>query len=232
VNEDREKIIEKALKLRELANRGVGGEKQNAIRMLAAHREKHSITDSEMNLFTSIESTYYDTMNEEERGSSFNKWFRKSVTVDDRTNKPIVFYHKSRTVTMFYEFNNELGRRLYDDGSSYGFHFVDEDDRGKIHHIGNNHLGYGVEFLVYLRMINPYYIYAQLDGLSYGQEGEQYRPVTIPKSLVESLIEKGFDSIIIQSQGGANVYVVFTSNQIKSVNNNGDYNFDNPNVFG
>lgn len=232
MDEEREHIIEKALKIRELANRGIGGEKETAIRMLASYREKHEITDAEMNLFTSYESTYYDSMDEEERGSSFNKWFKKSVTVDDKTNRPIVFYHKSRTVQMFYEFNNELGTRLYDDGSSYGFHFVHEDDKRKIYHIGNNHLGYGVEFLVYLRMINPYYIYARFDGQSYGQEGEQYRPVTIPKSLVESLIQKGFDSIIIQAEEGANVYIVFTSNQIKSVNNNGDYDFNNPNIFG
>lgn len=232
MNEDREKIIEKALKIRELANRGVGGEKETAIRMLVSYREKHEISDAEMNMFVSIESPYYDSMDDEERGSSFNVWFKKSVTVDDKTNKPIVFFHKSRTIEMFYEFHNELGRKLYDDGSSYGFHFVHEDDSRKIRHIGDNHMGNGVEFRVYLRMINPYYIYAQLDGLSYGQEGEQYRPITIPKSLVESLIGKGFDSIIIQSQGGANVYIVFNSNQIKSITNNGDYNFDNPNIFG
>lgn len=45
---EREKIIDKAKKLKELANRGVGGEQENARRMLETHKEKYNITDREI----------------------------------------------------------------------------------------------------------------------------------------------------------------------------------------
>ena len=44
----RKKILDKAKKLKELADRGVGGEKENAIRMLDAYMQKHNISDSEI----------------------------------------------------------------------------------------------------------------------------------------------------------------------------------------
>lgn len=226
IDEEREKIIEKALKLRELANRGVGGEKENAVRMLSNYREKHSITDDEMNLFTSHGDTWYDHIPKEERSSKFAQWFRRSVAFDYEKNKPFIFYHKSRTTEMFYEFDHNKGEK-YTDKDNYGFCFVHEEDSYKIQHIGNSHLGYGVSFRVYLRMINPYYIYARLDGNSYGQNGEPYRPIAINKGLVMHLINAGFDSIIIQDEYGVNVYIVFYPNQIKSVDNNGEYSDSN-----
>ena len=80
-------------------------------------------------------------------------------------------------------------------------------------------------------MLNPYYIYARLNGESYGQNGEQYRPIQIHKPLVDSLAWLGFDSIIIQDQTGINVYVVFKADQIKSVDNNGEYSNETNNIF-
>jgi ADP-Ribosyltransferase in polyvalent proteins len=232
MDEERERIIEKALKIRELANRGIGGEKETAIRMLESYKEKHSITDEDMNVFKSIVSDWFNDMEEGEHGVGFVNWFKRSVAIDSKTNKPMVFYHKSRTTEPFDEFKHDVGVKLHGDGSCYGFHFVHEDDKRSVQHIGNDFLGNGTEFFVYLNMINPYYLYARLDGLSYGQEGEQYLPIQIYKDLVNGFIEKGFDSIIIQSERGANVYVVFNPNQIKSVKNNGDYNPENDNIYG
>ena len=48
MSEEREKIIDKAKKLRELANRGVHGEKETAQRMYDAYKEKHNLTDEEI----------------------------------------------------------------------------------------------------------------------------------------------------------------------------------------
>jgi hypothetical protein len=45
---ERVKIIDKAKKLRELATRGVDGEKDNAIRMYDFHKEKHGLTDADV----------------------------------------------------------------------------------------------------------------------------------------------------------------------------------------
>ena len=223
MDEEREKIIEKAFKIRELANRGIGGEKETAIRKLASYRETHSITDAEMNmLFVSIvNNEWYQNATPEEQSGSFAKWFKKSVTVYN--SKPSVFYHKSRTSEVFNEFRHDVGQK-YEYGNGYGFCFVYIEDARAYHHFGSeNRDRLGVEFKVYLKMVNPYYIYAMLNGLSYGQDGEQYRPVEVDKGLADRIISQGFDSIVIQCETGANTYVVFNSNQIKSITNNGDY---------
>ena len=231
VDIEREKIIEKAIKLRELANRGVGGEKENAIRMLKNHREKHNITDEELEESSHKGTMWYDKIPKEERTTKFAQWFKRSIAFDNRTIKPVVFFHKSRTTEMFSVFDHNKGIK-YMDKDNYGFCFVHEEDKGYIEHIGNHphQTGIGVEFKVYLKMLNPYYIYARLNGESYGQNGEQYRPIQITKTLADSIMWLGFDSIIIQDQTGKNVYIVFKSNQIKSIDNNGEYS-ESDNIF-
>ncbi len=215
MDEEREKIIERALKLRELANRGVGGEKSTAMRMFKEHKEKHGLTDEDLNLFSTTESDYFNNLSPEERTGPFAKWFGRSHTYCD--GKPMIFYHKSRTLEKFSVFDHEKGFKFY--SHNYGFHFVHEEDKKYVQHIGNNHLGNGVEFTVFLKMLNPYYLYHRLNGLSYGQNGEQYRPIEVTKGLVDSLTEQGFDSIVIQCEDNINVYVVFQSGQIKATTN-------------
>jgi hypothetical protein len=48
MSEDRNKILSKAQKLKELAVRGVGGERENAKTFLATYMKKHNITESEL----------------------------------------------------------------------------------------------------------------------------------------------------------------------------------------
>lgn len=48
MSEERAKIIDKAKKLKELADRGVGGEKENAKRMYEAYKKKHNLTDEDV----------------------------------------------------------------------------------------------------------------------------------------------------------------------------------------
>lgn len=60
--ENRTKIIDKALKLKELAIRGVDGEKDNAQRMLDVWKEKHSITEEELEKSTLSKNSEYATM--------------------------------------------------------------------------------------------------------------------------------------------------------------------------
>jgi len=232
VEEDREKIISKALKLRELARRGIAGEKETAIRKLAEHQAKYDVSDDEMDSFASHGNSWFDRQSKEEKQGKFAKWFKRSVTVDRRTDKPMVFFHKSRETEMFFEFDHNKGTK-YNDPNNYGFCFTTKEDKKYIEHIGNNphQTGIGVEFFCYLKMLNPYYIYSRLDGNSYGQNGEQYRPIQINKTLADSLLWVGFDSIIIQDQVGINIYIVFNSNQIKSVDNSGEYSSHNNNIF-
>ncbi len=228
---DREKIIEKALKIRELANRGIGGEKANAMRMLVDYREKHGITDEDLNIFTNLDDRWNESRTRDKWDDNFTKWFSRSITLDPDNGEPIVFFHKSRTITPFSEFNHELGWKAYP--SIYGFHFVLEEDKNKVMHLGNTHVGYGVEFYVYLKMLNPYYLYARLNGESYGQDGEPHKPIDIHKPYCDNLIAKGYDSIIIQCEdyNGYNSYIVFNPNQIKSIDNDGGWTSESDNIF-
>lgn len=47
--EDRQKIIEKLVKIKALAERGVGGEQQTAQQMYEALKKRYGITDEEVN---------------------------------------------------------------------------------------------------------------------------------------------------------------------------------------
>jgi len=230
MDEEREKLIEKALKLRELANRGVGGEKQNAIRFLESHKTKHNITDEELNSFISFGDSWYDSIPKEERATGFARWFKRSIAYDYEKNAPIVFYHRSRTDERFSEFDETKGVKMYENSTLAGFHFSNKEDTAHFHYVRNTNLGRGTDYYVYLRMQNPYYIYARLNGESFGSNGEQYRPIEINKQVVDYTKGLGHDSIIIQDEYGYNVYIVFYSNQIKSVENNGEYSEAN-NIF-
>lgn len=63
--EERAKILDKAKKLKELADRGVGGEMENAKDMLNKYMLKHNIEMSELEGHT-INNTTYGNMSDEE----------------------------------------------------------------------------------------------------------------------------------------------------------------------
>jgi len=62
---ERIKILDKAKKLKALADRGIGGEKENATRMLCLYMEKHNITDRELNSHKINEETFRGLTKEE-----------------------------------------------------------------------------------------------------------------------------------------------------------------------
>jgi hypothetical protein len=58
---EQEKILSKARKLKELADRGVDGEKETAERMYAQYKIKYNLTDEQVKGFT--KQSKYDNMN-------------------------------------------------------------------------------------------------------------------------------------------------------------------------
>ena len=64
--DERYKIIEKAKKLKELAERGVDGEKVNAKLMYEKYCQKHNITEQEVNDFQYKKSSVYENMSDED----------------------------------------------------------------------------------------------------------------------------------------------------------------------
>lgn len=63
--EERIKILDKAKKLKALADRGVGGEKENAYRMLGLYMKKHNITENELKFHRNNEDTFKGLTKEE-----------------------------------------------------------------------------------------------------------------------------------------------------------------------
>lgn len=222
MEEEREYIVEKARKIRELANRGIQGEKTTAIKKLEEYKEKHNITDDELNGISSIIDTWYNNIPKEERETSkFAQWFKYSVMYDTDTNKPLVFFHKSKSMEKFTEFDYNVYPN--------SFNFVHEEDKKCMGH-GNesnpfDQYRFCVDYYVYLKMVNPYYIYGRLNGKCYGQNGESHEPIDINITLINRLVYDGYDSIIFQGEYSPNQYFVFNPSQIKSIENNGDYSW-------
>lgn len=65
MDSERIKILDKAKKLKALADRGIGGEKENATRMLGLYMEKHNIKESELNSHRINEDTFRGLTKEE-----------------------------------------------------------------------------------------------------------------------------------------------------------------------
>jgi len=152
---------------------------------------------------------------------NFFKWFGDSKIVDTN-NQPMIMYHRSRCKELFNEFRLEnVEKNPYN--VDYGIFFVNAHYSSHISYIAD-----GLEYYVFLKMINPFYIF-DFDNQPYDMLGQTLVFIDVSKSYCEDLKSKGYDGIIIKSNH-YDQYVAFEPNQIKSVDNNGDYKSVN-NIF-
>ena len=152
---------------------------------------------------------------------NFFKWFGDSKIVDTN-NQPMIMYHRSRCKELFNEFRLEnVEKNPYN--VDYGIFFVNSHYSSHISYIAD-----GLEYYVFLKMINPFYIF-DFDNQPYDMLGQTLVFIDVSKSYCEDLKSKGYDGIIIKSNH-YDQYVAFEPNQIKSVDNNGDYKSVN-NIF-
>ncbi len=157
---------------------------------------------------------------------NFFKWLGKSITFSPDEGA-MVFYHKSRSKVAFDEFKHfgeEVVKNQYN--KDYGFYFVHEKDKQHISYLAN-----GLDIYVYLRMENPFYIYDTLDGNIVDQDGKKYDALLMSQEFCESVLTKGFDSIIIECKKVYTQYVVFYPNQIKSTENHGEFSLESNSIF-
>jgi hypothetical protein len=153
---------------------------------------------------------------------NFYKWFGTSKVVDSN-NQPMVMYHKSRCKDLFNEFRLEnIEKNGYN--LDYGVYFVNAYYSNNISYIGD-----GLEYHVFLKMENPFYIYDN-NGQPYDMFGQTLIFIDLSKSYCEELQKKGFDGVIIKSSF-YDQYVVFEPNQIKSIENNGSYCLETNDIF-
>ena len=154
--------------------------------------------------------------------SNFYNWFGESKIVDTN-NQPMMMYHKSRCKELFNEFKlDDTEKNPYN--SDYGVFFVNAHYSHNISYIGD-----GLEYYVFLKILNPFYIY-DFNGQPYDMLGQTLVYIDVSKSYCDNLKAKGYDGIIIKSNL-YNQYVAFEPHQIKSVNNDGNYNTETYNIF-
>lgn len=158
---------------------------------------------------------------------NFVEWFGNSeLLTSDPLGTPIVFYHKSRSKDIFHEFKLEgeqIKKNPYN--NDYGIFFVQKKDKKSVDYIGD-----GIDIYAYLRMEKPFLIWVNENG-AIDILGNKHEPLYIPKSLVDKVCELGYDGIIIADDRHYSQYVVFNPNQIKSIDNNGNFSRTSNNIF-
>jgi len=153
---------------------------------------------------------------------NFYKWFGESKIVDTNNN-PMIMYHKSRCKELFSEFRlNDIEKNPYN--TDYGIFFVNAHYSQSISYIGD-----GMEYYVFLKMVNPFYIF-DFNNQPHDMLGQTLVFIDVSKPYCEDLKARGYDGIIIKSNH-YDQYVAFEPNQIKSVNNDGNYNTETINIF-
>ncbi len=156
--------------------------------------------------------------------NTFEKWFAGSVTKSS-DGKPGVFYHLSRSKDRFEEFLDTMNKNQYN--NCKGFYFVSIHNKGGVAHLAD-----GVEYIVYLSIKKPLYIYPKGFHCECSR-GHKYAPLDIHERFIQEAKEEGYDGIIIcnsTTMHGIDEYVVFESNQIKGVNNE-TFSITDNNIF-
>lgn len=176
----------------------------------------------------------------EEKGtesSYFKNWFDDSKVVDWQ-GKPIVVYHG--TENHFKIFKN-LGKSMQI-GANIGFFFTDSKDMAKQYADDKRVME------VYLSLQNPLIVEPNSNIEIFGEKIEiidafdfftQLDTKKSEQEIKEELLKQGYDGIILRNtnvdtrsiEDIHDVYIAFNSEQIKSVNNLGTFDVENPNIY-
>lgn len=160
---------------------------------------------------------------------AFKKWFGDSKVVDEK-GEPLVVYHG--TDVKFNEFKKETFNKNEISGDYVGeaFYFSNKETA----------LKYGKDIIpVYLKSENPLIVnnYKDFEKLiidMFGMDKTNSYPAYFdikdenPKKIKEEFIKLGYDGLIDNLY---NQYAVFEPTQIKSVENQGTFDLNNPNIY-
>lgn len=156
----------------------------------------------------------------------FKRWFGDSKVVDEN-GRPLIVYHGSK-VADIKEFDSNKSNYGH---ISVGFNFFTNNKNGEGEsaefYAGNN----GTIYECYISMKNPL-VY---NATGWKDEGVEYKtPVEFfdtNKGEIKREYRKGdYDGIIVKV-GDNTIYAVPNSEQIKSVNNQGTFDTENPNIY-
>ena len=150
----------------------------------------------------------------------FKKWFGDSKVIDEN-GQPLVAYHGTESNEAF---------SVFETNSPDGTPAIYFSSNKKV---ANSYSGNLPIYEVYLKMENPLEVDAQ--GKEYNDFAAEMR------SNIDYASRNGYDGVIVknirdgwsQEKGGkvATTYVVFSPEQIKSVDNQGTFDESNPNIY-
>ena len=160
----------------------------------------------------------------------FKKWFGDSKVVD-KTGKPLVVYHGTNADFDTFD-ETKIGTA------------TDMGIWGKGFYFGNTKTPYGTKQMpVYLKIDNPFVInnfktieeiadYLDVSEFNFrlDSNGIIHFAQDQINQITSHIKERGHDGVIMHS-GGWSEYVVFTPEQIKSVNNQGTFDVENSNIY-
>lgn len=165
--------------------------------------------------------------------ATFKKWFAKSKIVDESGN-PLVVYHGTNNEFDTFD-KNKIGTATDDGIWGKGFYFGSVSDTP-----------YGtVKMPVYLKMENPFIVndYKTVEEIADYLDvwegnfnfDENNKVVMFSQSQLNQITshikEKGHDGIIVKLGEKWIEYVVFEPEQIKSIDNTGAFDVNNPNIY-
>lgn len=207
--------------------------------------EMKEVVEAYDNLFSILKTketekgiTFYQPAKKDiTKNNSFKKWFGDSKVVDWK-GEPEVVYHGTENKFMIFK-NLGNSRQI---GANIGFFFTDSKKMAK---------QYGNDVRVmptYLRLKNPLIIKPNTTIKMLGENIDitdsfdfftQMDTRVSEQDLRNELIKQGYDGIILRNtnvdtrsmEDVHDVYVAFNPEQIKSVNNRGTFNENNPNIY-
>lgn len=172
--------------------------------------------------------------------SGFNHWFGNSKIVDTSGN-PLVVYHG--TGMKFDTFRKDRIDKNYFSGTTLGlgFYFTEMQNNAISYQQTPHGDNEPTVLEVYLSLQNPLSVNSPLEYRSVvtnemkrqcdGKNAYQRDSIT-KKSNTELLKEMGYDGVVQWFKGVKMIEIVaFEPNQIKSVNNNGDFSHHSDNIY-
>lgn len=167
------------------------------------------ISDLETGTATSNFQSIGNTNSEE-----FKTWFGKSAA-KTKAGEPVVFYHG--TPNNFTIFENRPGQSTLHATSGLGHFFTMDKNYAEAYSKETGNV-----MPVYLKMEKPYKMSLE--------EAQSYETILDAKVAQRLLKRKGYDSVIISVPGSQPMITIFNSNQIKSINNQGTWDINNPDI--
>ena len=169
----------------------------------------------------STTSNYINESKEVKLNDNFKKWFRNSKIIDENGN-PLVCYHGSpNTFEIFDE-------KYFGLNNIKGFWFSNDKKVGEHYKQKNGKL-----YSCYIRLENPYILKTpDMSDEERFKRTHIFRSDKNPRAKLacEDLKKEGYDGILSKDDDGYIEVIAFYPNQIKSVNNNGNWSTTSNNI--